>query len=77
MSDFFVTPCNVAHKAPLSLGFARQEYWNMLLFPSPGDPPNPHLLHWQAGSLLLSTREASCLREAPRLVQAHIDANIL
>ena len=23
------------------MGFLRQEYWSRLLFPSPGDPPNP------------------------------------
>ena len=28
----------VALKAPLSLGFSRQEYWSRLLFPTPGDP---------------------------------------
>ena len=31
----------VACLAPLSMGFSRQEYWNVLPFPSPGDPPNP------------------------------------
>ena len=36
-----VTPWTVAHKAPLSLGFLRQEYWNGLPFPSPRDLPNP------------------------------------
>ena len=36
-----VTPCAVAHKAPLSIGFLRQEYWNGLPFPSPGHPPTP------------------------------------
>ena len=30
----------VACKTPLSLEFARQEYWSQLLFPSPGDFPN-------------------------------------
>ena len=30
------TPWTVAHKAPLSMGSPRQEYWNGLLFPSPG-----------------------------------------
>ena len=29
------------HKAPLSMGFPRQEYWSGLPFPSPGDLPNP------------------------------------
>ena len=31
----------VAHQVPLSTGSSRQEYWNGLLFPSPGDLPNP------------------------------------
>ena len=35
-----VTPWIVAHQAPLSMGFFRQEYWSGLPFPSPGDPPN-------------------------------------
>ena len=37
----FVTPWTVAHQAPLSVGFPRQEYWSGLLFPSPGDLSNP------------------------------------
>ena len=36
-----VTPWAVAHKAPLSIGFLRQEYWNGLPFPSPGHLPTP------------------------------------
>ena len=35
------TPGTVAHQAPLSMELSRQEYWNGLLFPSPGDLPNP------------------------------------
>ena len=27
--------------APLSVGFSRQEYWNGLPFPSPGNHPDP------------------------------------
>ena len=34
------TPWTVAHQAPLSLGFSRQEYWSGLPFPSPGDLPD-------------------------------------
>ena len=34
-------PWTVACQAPLSMGFSRQEYWNGLPFPSPGDLPNP------------------------------------
>ena len=33
----FATQWTVAYQAPLFLGFSRQEYWNGLLFPSPGD----------------------------------------
>ena len=40
MSDS-VTPWTVAHQAPPSLGFSRQEYWSGLPFPSPGDLPHP------------------------------------
>ena len=35
------TPWAVAHQAPLSVGFPRQEYWSRLPFSSPGDLPNP------------------------------------
>ena len=37
----FATPWAVAHQAPPSMGFSRQEYWSGLPFPSPGDLPNP------------------------------------
>ena len=35
------TSQTVARQLPLSMGFPRQEYWSELLFPPPGDPPNP------------------------------------
>ena len=38
---FFETPWTVACQASLSMGFLRQEYWRGLLFPSPGDLPDP------------------------------------
>ena len=37
----FATPWTIAYKAPLSMEFSRQEYWNGLPFPSPGDLPDP------------------------------------
>ena len=37
----FATPWTVAHQAPPSMVFSRQEYWSGLPFPSPGDLPNP------------------------------------
>ena len=57
-----MTPRTIAHQAPLSMGFPRQEYWSGLPFPSPGDLPNPgsnpHLLHWLVDSLPLSHQES-------------------
>ena len=41
MSDSLGTYRLVAHQAPLTMGFSRQEYWSGLPFPSPGDLPNP------------------------------------
>ena len=39
--QLFVTLWTVAHQAPLSMGFSRQEYWSGLLCPPPGDLPDP------------------------------------
>ena len=54
-------PWTVAHQAPRSMGFSRQEYWSGLPFPLPGDLPDPGnkltsqcLLHWHADFLPLS-----------------------
>ena len=35
------TPWSVAHQAPLSMEFSRQEYQSGLPFPCPGDLPDP------------------------------------
>ena len=37
----FTTLWTVAHQASPSMGFSGQEYWSGLLFPSPGDLPDP------------------------------------
>ena len=51
----------VAHQAPLSMGFSRQEHWNGLPFPSPEDLPDPGIKPrspaLQAGSLPLAPPE--------------------
>ena len=39
----FTTPWAVAHQAPPSVEFSRQEYWSGLPFPSPRDLPNPEI----------------------------------
>ena len=52
----FATLWAVAHQAPLSTGFPRQEYWSGLPFPPPGDLPDsgvePRSPTLQADSLL-------------------------
>ena len=37
----FVTPWTVAHQAPLSMEFFRQEYWSGLPLPTPEDLLDP------------------------------------
>ena len=46
VSQWWPTLCNpwtVAHQAPLSMEFSRQEYWSRLSCPSPGDLPNSRI----------------------------------
>ena len=56
--QLFATPWTVARQAPLFMGFPRQEYWNELPCPSPGDFPDPGIKPespaCQADSLRLS-----------------------
>ena len=56
-----VTTWTVAHQAPLSIEFSRQEYWNGLPFPSPGDLLDPGIVP-QSPAL----KEDSLLSEPPR-----------
>ena len=39
--QLFATLWTVAHQAPLSVGFSRQESWSGLPFAPPGDLPKP------------------------------------
>ena len=59
--QLIVTPWTVAHQAPESMGFPRQEYWHGLPFPSPGISSRPVSLMspaWQVDSLPLSHLES-------------------
>ena len=51
-------PMDCSHQAPLSMAFFRQENWNGLPFPPPGDfltqGLKPGFLHWGVDSLPLS-----------------------
>ena len=51
-----VTPWRVAHQSPLSMKFSRQEYWHGLLFPPPGDLPDPSIKPSFPASLALAGR---------------------
>ena len=61
----FATPWTVAHQAPLSLGFSRQEYWSRLPFPPPGDLCNPGIKPVSLASTALVggsfTTSATCM----------------
>ena len=66
--QLFATPWTVAHEAPPTMGFSRQEYWSGLPFPSPGDLPNPGIKPGspalQADALLSElSRKPSRMRE--------------
>ena len=39
--QLFATPWTIDYQVPPSMGFSKQEYWNGLPFPSPGDLPKP------------------------------------
>ena len=80
MSDSFATSWTVASQAPLSVGFSRQEYWNGLPFPPPGDLPNlgikPTSLALAGGFFTTeppgktSLQEATCLNPGQCLLKA-------
>ena len=52
----FAITWTVAHKAPLSMGFSRQEYWSGLSCPPPGDLPSPGIKPVSLMSLVLAGR---------------------
>ena len=41
--QLLATSWTVAYQAPPSTGFSKQEYWNGVPLPSPGDLPNPEI----------------------------------
>ena len=58
--QLFATPSTIAHQAPLSMGFARQEYWSGSPFSSPGSLPDSgiELMFPALAGGLLTTWEA-------------------
>ena len=63
----FATRWIIAHQAPLSMGFSRQEYWSGLPFPPPGDLPNPGIEPTSLASAALAdgSLSTSATWEAP------------
>ena len=53
--QLFATLWTVARQAPLSMEFSRQESWSGLLFPTPGDLPDPGMELESLGSLALAS----------------------
>ena len=57
VSDSFTAPGTVAHQAPLSMGFSRQEYWCGLPFLTIGDLPDPGIEPESPASLVLAGKD--------------------
>ena len=69
--QLFAISWSVTHQAPLCIGFSRQEYWNGLPFPPPGDLPDPRTEHVSpalAGGFFI-TEPPGTLQEVMRLSQ--------
>ena len=67
-----LTALMVAHQAPLSMGFFRQEYWSGLPLLSPGDLPNPgiELVSPVSPALQVHSLSLSC-QGSPRTEYLH------
>ena len=52
--QLFATLWTAAHQAPLSMGSSKQEYWNKLPLPPPGDFPDPGMEPMSPMSLALA-----------------------
>ena len=79
MSDSFGTPSAVAHQAPLSMEFSRQEYWSGLPFPPPRDLPDPgiKLCLLRSPTLASGFFTASVTREAQERLHIHAKLPLL
>ena len=77
--QLFVTPWTVAHQAPLSRGFSRQEYWSGLPCTPPGDLPDSGMEPVSLTSPALADKffTTSATREAPVLMCGKNQTNIV
>ena len=66
------SPWTVAHQAPLSKGFPRQEYWNQLSFPISGDLPDPRIKPESPALQVDSLPVRACMLGCFNCVQAFV-----
>ena len=73
----FAIPWTVVYQASLSMGFSRQEYWNGLPLPSPGDLPDPGIEPSSLMSPALAGRffTISTTWEGQRTSAIHMDSH--
>ena len=71
-ANTFRPPWTVARKAPLPMGFSRQEYWRGLPFPPPGDLSNSGIEPESLMSPVLAGRffTTSATWKAPHILDA-------
>ena len=74
----FVTLWTVAHQAPLSMGFSRQEYWNGLPCPPPGHllDPGIHTVSLKSPALAGRLFTTSATWEALQKQKARISSKL-
>ena len=65
MSLTLATSWTVAHQAPLSMGFSRQEYWSALPLPFPGDLPDLGIQPTSPASPAMAVGFTSTLQNTP------------
>ena len=70
--QLFATPWPIAHQAPLSMGFFRQEYWRGLPFPPKGDLPNPGIKRTSLVSPALQVESLGSLNHTNLIISTYM-----
>ena len=71
------TPWTAAHKAPLSMGFSRQEYWSGVPLPSPQMRPETLNIHVSLGSFVHGIFQARVLGWGAIAFSEYLPSNIV
>ena len=76
--QLFETPWTIAHQAPLSMKFPRQEYWSGLSCPFPGDLPDPGIEPQSFASPALQADSLPLYHLGkPRVLQSLLNTNFI